>query len=71
MVPLKYSTHCTVTLFFHFKFKIRITTAYTGSIEERETAREQERARESKRERLRDYLDGDNVWTVHGVETER
>jgi hypothetical protein len=48
MVPLKYSTHCTVTLFFHFKFKIRITTAYTGSTEERE--------RESKTARERDCV---------------
>ena len=43
MVPSKYSIHSTVTLFFHLKFKIRITTAYTGTTEEREQERERER----------------------------
>jgi hypothetical protein len=36
--------------FSHFKFKIRITTAYTGTTEERQQEREREREREREKE---------------------
>jgi len=69
VVPLKYSIHFTVTLFFHFKFKIRITTAYIGTTEERE--RERERARESKRDcvtTLMGTMSGQYMgWKLNGV----